>query len=49
MDLLKKLKDIGIKIDENILEAGRRLDPHYIFAGYPNGLGGSVKIIMIEN
>lgn len=43
IDLLKKLKDIGYKIDEEVFEAARRLDPHYIFARYPNGIYGSVK------
>lgn len=43
IDLLKKLKSMNFKIDEKIFSAARKLDPHYIFSRYPNGLSVSIK------
>lgn len=43
IDLLKKLKNMKFTVREEIFEAARKLDPHYIFSRYPNGLSASIK------
>ncbi len=41
--LCHKIKAMQIEIPEDVISAARRLDPHYILARYPNGLGGSPR------
>ncbi len=40
VEILKKLDSIGIPVEEEIHACARRLDPHYVTARYPNGVGG---------
>jgi HEPN domain-containing protein len=40
VEILKKLKSIGVPVGEELEACARRLDPHYITARYPNGVGG---------
>lgn len=40
LDLLRKLQGMDINAPEEAFQAARRLDPHYILARYPNGVGG---------
>jgi HEPN domain-containing protein len=37
---LRRLGDLGISVEEKLSAAARRLDPHYITARYPSGVGG---------
>jgi HEPN domain-containing protein len=43
VELCHKIGAMGINVPEEVTAAARRLDPHYIFARYPNGLGGSPR------
>ena len=40
VDLLAKIQSFGVDVQEDLMYAARRLDPHYIDARYPNSVGG---------
>lgn len=39
-ELLTSLRDLGVSAPDELSNAARRLDLHYIQSRYPNGLGG---------
>ncbi len=43
VELCRKIETLGVNVPEEVIAAARRLDPHYIFSRYPNGLGGSPR------
>lgn len=43
LEILKKLQQMGIAVDEALTACARRLDPHYVTARYPNAVGGSPR------
>jgi HEPN domain-containing protein len=39
--LIKILEEAGCRVPEEVATACRKLDPHYMNARYPNGVGGA--------
>lgn len=47
--LCQSLDRAGVAVPPDVVEAGQRLDPHYIDARYPNGVGGPPQAFYNRN